>query len=102
MQQGQLVEEIAETTGHQYQEQRMVEHLRGQLAIIKGLELSAAAEMNARDFEQKTEIHGYQLEITEKEMRATQIQYEARVILDMHLIKSIWSLIRLACSRPFV
>lgn len=44
----------------------MVERLRGQLAIIKGSELSTAAEMNSRAFEQKTEIHAYKLEITER------------------------------------
>ena len=32
----QLADEIAETTGHQHREKRMIEHLRGQLAIIKG------------------------------------------------------------------
>ena len=62
----QLADQIAETTGHQYQEQKMVERLRGQLAIIKGSELSTAAEMNSRAFEQKTEIHAYKLEITER------------------------------------
>ena len=36
----------------------MVEHLRGQLALIKGSEPSAAAEMNAHDFDQTTEIRG--------------------------------------------
>ena len=77
-----LVNEITETTGHQYQERRMVEHLRGQLALIKGSELSAAAEMNTRGFDQKTEIHGYKLEITEKEMRAKQIHYEVRVMAE--------------------
>ena len=55
----QLTDEITESTGHQYQEQRMVEHLRGQLAVVKGSELSTVAEMNARDFEQKTEVYGY-------------------------------------------
>lgn len=39
-------------------------------------------EMNARDFNQKIEIHGYKLEITEKEMRAQQYQYEARVMAE--------------------
>ena len=38
--------------------------------------------MNARDFNQKIEIHGYKLEITEKEMRAQQYQYEARVMAE--------------------
>ena len=52
------------------------------ILILKGSELSAAAEMNARDFNQKTEIHGCQLEITEKEMRAQQYQYEARVMAE--------------------
>lgn len=81
MQQRQLVDEVMETSGQQNQEQGMVEHLRGQVALIKGseLELSASAEMNARDVDQKSEIHGYQLKITEKELRAKQFQYEARV-----------------------
>ena len=80
MHQRQLVDEVTETIGQQYQERRMVEHLRGQIALIKGTELSTAAEMNAHDFDQKTETHGYRLEITEKEMRAKQYQYEAGVM----------------------
>ena len=45
MHQRQLTEEITETTGHQYQEQRLVEHLRGQIAIIKGSELSGLVQL---------------------------------------------------------
>ena len=78
----QLADEVTETTGHQYQEGRMVEPLRGKLALIKGSEFSAAAEMNARDFDQKTDARGYKLEITEKEMRAKQYQCEARVMAE--------------------
>ena len=48
----QLADEVAETTGHQYQGKRMVDHLRGQLAIIKGLEMNMIAEMGHNDLEQ--------------------------------------------------
>ena len=76
----QLADEVTETTGHQHQEERMVEHLRGQLAAIKGSETNMIAEMGHRDLEHKTEIHGYKLEINEKEMRAKHFHYEARVM----------------------
>ena len=59
VQQMQLADEITETTGHQYQEKRMVERLRGQLAIIKGSELNTVAETN--DFAQKSEISWIQV-----------------------------------------
>ena len=75
MHQMQLADEVAETIGHQHEEQRMVEHLRGQLAAIKGSEMNMIAEIGHRDLEHKTEMHGYTLEINEKEMRAKQFQY---------------------------
>ena len=65
----QLADEVAETTGHQYLEIRMVDHLRGQLASLKGSEMSMIAEMGHHDLEQDTEIQGLKLEIREKEMR---------------------------------
>ena len=55
----QLADEVAETTGHQHQEKRMVEHLRGQLATIKGSEMNMVAEMGHYDLEHKTEIQEY-------------------------------------------
>ena len=67
----QLADEVAETTGHQHHEKRMVEHLRGQLAIIKGSEMNMIAEMGLYDLEHTTEIQGYKLEISEKEMRVS-------------------------------
>ena len=60
----------------------MVEHLRGQLAIIKPSEMNMIAEMGHYDLEHKTEIQGYKLEISEKEMRAKQFQHEARVMAE--------------------
>ena len=57
----QLADEIAETTGHQRQEKRMVEHLRGQLGIIKGSEMNMIAGMGHYDLEHKAEIQGYKL-----------------------------------------
>ena len=42
--------------------------------------MSTIAEMNYCDLEQKTENHGYKLEINEKETRAKHFQYEARVM----------------------
>ena len=73
----QLADEMAENTGHQYQEIRMVEHLRGQLAMLKGSEMNIVAGMGDRDLEFKTEIQGHKLEMNEKEMRAKQLQHEA-------------------------
>ena len=40
-----LTNEAAESTDHQYQEKRMIENLRGQLALVKGSEMSMVAEM---------------------------------------------------------
>ena len=60
----------------------MVEHLRGQLAIVKRSEMNMIAEMGHYDLEHKTEVQGYKLEINEKEMRAKQFQYEAMVMAE--------------------
>ena len=51
MHQTQLANEVAETTGHQHQEKRTVEHLRGQLAALKGSEMNMIAEKGHRDLE---------------------------------------------------
>lgn len=75
-----LTNEAAENTDQQYHEKRMVEHLRGQLALVKGSEMNMMAGMGNNDLEQKTEIQAYKLEINEKELRAHHLQYEARVM----------------------
>ena len=77
-----LTNEAAESIDHQYQEKRMVKHLRRQLAIVKGSEMSMIAEMGNHDLQQKTGIQAYKLEISEREMRAQQLQYEARVMAE--------------------
>ena len=77
-----LTNEAAEHIDHQYQEKRMIEHLRGQLALVKGSEMNAIAEMGNHDLEQKTEIQAYKLKVNEREMRAKQFQYEARVMAE--------------------
>ena len=76
-----LTNEAAASTDHRYQEKRAVEHLRGQLATVKGSGMSLAETSNL-DLEQETEIQAYRLEVNEKEMRAQQFQYVARVMAE--------------------
>ena len=78
----QLGDEVVEATGYQNQEKRMVDHLRGQLTIIKGSEMNMIAEIGQQDLEQKTAIQGYKLEISEKEMRTQQYQHEIRMMAE--------------------
>ena len=69
-----LTNEAAESSDQHYQEKRMIEYLRAQLALVKGSEMSTIAEMGSQDVEQKTEIQACKLEAREREMRAQQFQ----------------------------
>ena len=77
-----LTNDAAESNDHHYQDKRMIEHLRGQLALVKGSEMNMVAEMGNHDLEQKTESQTYKLEVSEREMRAQQFQYEARMMAE--------------------
>lgn len=77
-----LTNEASESTDQRHQEKRMVEHLRGQLTLVKGFEMNMMAEMGNHDLEQKTEIQAYKLEINEKELRTQRLQYEARMMAE--------------------
>ena len=48
-----LTNDAAESNDHHYQDKRMIEHLRGQLALVKGSEMNMVAEMGNHDLEQK-------------------------------------------------
>ena len=44
--------------------------------------MNMVAEMGNHDLEQKTESQTYKLEVSEREMRAQQFQYEARMMAE--------------------
>lgn len=76
----QLQSKIASTSGQQNQGSMIVEHLRGQLAMIKGSELNTFAESESKEVALRMENTYMQSEFAFERMKANQAAFEIKVM----------------------
>ena len=60
----------------------VIEHLRGQVASLKGVEHNSYAEVSYRDTELHAESQAYQIELSAEKMKSSHLHFGAKILKD--------------------